>query len=221
MIPRSLITLLMVVAATFGVAATDHLYIEDFTINPGETALVEILLENEVQYTAFQADLYLPDGLTLDRQSVALTDRKAADHMIATSQLADGAIRLMSYSMSVQPYSGTNGALVTMAVMASETLTGPVVIELRNSRVTTPGGRETTLENTSCTVNTFLLGDVNGDGRVNVSDAILLINYLINENQSGQVPSGFNSAAADFNRDGLVNVSDASTLINHILGSMG
>lgn len=221
MIPRSLITLLMVVAATLGVAAADHLYIEDFTINPGDTALVEILLENEVEYTAFQTDLYLPDGLTLDRQSVALTDRKGADHMIATNQLADGAIRLMSYSLSVFPYSGTDGALVAMAIIASETLNGPVVIELRNSRVTTPGGRETTLENSSCTVNTFLLGDVNSDGRVNVSDAIVLINYLINETQNGQDPSDFNRAAADFNRDGLINVSDASTLINFVLGSMG
>ena len=44
MIPKSLLSILMVVAATFSVAATDHLFIEDFTIQPGQTAQVEVLL---------------------------------------------------------------------------------------------------------------------------------------------------------------------------------
>ena len=89
MITRSLLSIIMVVAATFGAAATDLFHIEDFNIEPGQTAQVEILLDNEVQYTAFQSDLYLPEGLVLEAQSVALTDRKA-DHSIATSVLADG-----------------------------------------------------------------------------------------------------------------------------------
>ena len=117
MITRSLLSIIMVVAATFGAAATDLFHIEDFNIEPGQTAQVEILLDNEVQYTAFQSDLYLPEGLVLEAQSVALTDRKA-DHSIATSVLADGGIRMMSYSMSLQPYSGNNGTLVTFRVTA-------------------------------------------------------------------------------------------------------
>ena len=58
----------------------------------------------------------------------------------------------------------------------------------------------------------FIRGDVNDDGLVNVSDAIALINALVNGNLSN-----INKNAADTNEDGEVNVSDAITLINYVL----
>ena len=54
-------------------------------------------------------------------------------------------------------------------------------------------------------------GDVNGDGRVNVSDVTMLINMIL-----GIVPMDQN--AADVNGDGRVNVSDITAIINIILG---
>lgn len=129
---KSLLFLLMVVAATFSVAATDRFFIEDFTVLPGDVKQVQILLENEVQYTAFQADLYLPDGITLVPNSMALTERKAANHSIATSLQSDGAIRMMSYSMSLSPFSGNSGTLVTFTIMVDQTINTPVVIKLKN-----------------------------------------------------------------------------------------
>ena len=54
-------------------------------------------------------------------------------------------------------------------------------------------------------------GDVNGDGRVNVSDVSALINMIMGITAMDQ-------AAADVNGDGRVNVSDVSALINIILG---
>ena len=54
-------------------------------------------------------------------------------------------------------------------------------------------------------------GDVNGDGKVNVSDAIDLINYLLNE--EGDI----NLTAADCHQDGEINVIDAIDLINFLL----
>ena len=42
----------MTVVAVLCAAATDRFYIEDFTIAPGETKTVSILLENEATYTA-------------------------------------------------------------------------------------------------------------------------------------------------------------------------
>ena len=217
MITRSLLSIIMVVAATFGAAATDLFHIEDFNIEPGQTAQVEILLDNEVQYTAFQSDLYLPEGLALEAQSVALTDRKA-DHSIATSVLADGGIRMMSYSMSLQPYSGNSGTLVTFRVTAGESFAGPLIIQLRNTRFTTLQGREIPFENTSCTVSAVALlqpGDVNGDGQVNVSDVSTLINNLMSGNESA-----LNPQAADLNDDGSVNITDVSLLINLIMSAV-
>ena len=56
-----------------------------------------------------------------------------------------------------------------------------------------------------------LKGDVNGDGRVNVSDVSTLINMIL-----GITP--MDQTAGDVNGDGRVNVSDVSALINIILG---
>ena len=56
-----------------------------------------------------------------------------------------------------------------------------------------------------------LKGDVNGDGRVNVSDVSALINMILGMTTMDQT-------RADVNGDGRVNVSDVSALINIILG---
>lgn len=55
------------------------------------------------------------------------------------------------------------------------------------------------------------LGDVSGDNQVNISDVILLINYISQGNAS-QIE--FDNA--DFNCDGEVNISDVTALINQI-----
>ncbi len=205
----------MVVAATFSVAATDHLFIEDFDIMSGETALVEILLENEVQYTAFQVDLYLPEGLTVDEGSVVLTGRKASDHTISTCVLVNGAVRIMSYSMMINPYSGNSGALATFMVTASETLDGSVDFLLKNIRLTTMSGQDVALDDVHCTVTTtspFVPSDVNGDGHVNISDVTAMINHLLRG-----TASSCPLAAVDVNGDGQANISDVTALINKLL----
>ena len=54
-------------------------------------------------------------------------------------------------------------------------------------------------------------GDVNGDGRVNVSDVTTLINMILGITEKDE-------QLADINGDGRVNVSDVTALINIILG---
>ena len=56
-----------------------------------------------------------------------------------------------------------------------------------------------------------LKGDVNGDGKVNVSDVTALINMIMGI-------TTMDESVADVNGDGKVNVSDVSALINIILG---
>ena len=59
-----------------------------------------------------------------------------------------------------------------------------------------------------------LLGDVNIDGQVNVTDVTLLISY-----QLGNAVSPFDTQAADFNEDGVINITDVTMLINYVLSS--
>ena len=56
------------------------------------------------------------------------------------------------------------------------------------------------------------LGDVNGDGDVNVNDVTVLINYILGKN-----PTPFVEANANVNGDEGINVNDVTALINMIL----
>ncbi len=201
----------MVVA--LGAAATDRFYIEDFTISPGETCTVSILLDNEAEYTAFQSDLYLPEGLTA--ANFALTDRKNANHTITATVLPDGGIRLLSYSLKLKTYSGNSGALVTFDVTASNEFEGEATVALRSTLFTTVAGVEIPFVDETCTVTlpaTVIRGDVTGDGSVNISDVTALIDYLLSGNASG-----INLSGADCNQDSSVNISDVTSLIDYLL----
>lgn len=61
------------------------------------------------------------------------------------------------------------------------------------------------------TIVDYILGDVNDDGCVDISDATALINYLLSG--SGDI----NVLAADMNGDGCIDISDATSLINYLL----
>jgi hypothetical protein len=57
-----------------------------------------------------------------------------------------------------------------------------------------------------------IIGDVNRDGYVNISDVICIINYILNGDGSK-----IDLEAAELNGDGTINISDATKLINMIL----
>ena len=60
----------------------------------------------------------------------------------------------------------------------------------------------------------ILLGDVNGNGEINITDLSLLIHYVL-DNSSGDIVV----ANADFNQDGVINITDVSLLILFVLNS--
>ena len=60
---------------------------------------------------------------------------------------------------------------------------------------------------------TIKLGDASGDGKVDINDALCILNYLM-----GNPPADFNEAAADVNGDGVVDIADAVQIVNMIIG---
>ena len=201
-------------------AETDRLYIEDFTIEPGETLSVPVLLQNNVAYGGLQTDLYLPDGLSVEMEDdeyiIDLTSRKDYSHSISCYNQSDGAIRVFISSMSTASFSGNSGAIMTIRMTASTDFHGPATISLKNTICAEPIGTKHVLQDENCTVSSIagsvMLGDVNGDGSVNISDVTSLIDYLLSGNASG-----INVTAADCNQDSLVNISDVTALIDYLL----
>ena len=56
-----------------------------------------------------------------------------------------------------------------------------------------------------------IIGDVNNDGKVNITDAVALNNFL-----HGNIPPVFIRPAADVNGSGTISITDAVGIINII-----
>ena len=183
---------------TWTAAGENRFYIEDFSIDPGATVDVAIMLDNDVtDFASFQADLYLPEGLELVQQYneddeeyyiFSLTSRARSRMAIGSATQSDGAVRLMltqSMGSSMQTIDGTSGALVTFQVKAAETASGTKYIRLENIVFTTASTTQYTLENSQTTitvtgseepVNRFYIEDFSIDPGATVDVAIMLDN---------------------------------------------
>ena len=58
----------------------------------------------------------------------------------------------------------------------------------------------------------YIQGDANGDGLVNVTDIVATVNYIMEKN-----PANFNKAAADLTGDGEINVTDIVKMVSIIM----
>lgn len=62
----------------------------------------------------------------------------------------------------------------------------------------------------------YIIGDVNGDKQINVTDVTMLVAHIL-----GQQNSDFIAINADVNRDGSITVTDVTKLVDHILSGSG
>ena len=78
-----------------------------------------------------------------------------------------------------------------------------------------PDGDYFAVDNVSITVtNDFILGDVDGDGRVSIIDVTELIDYLLSGDSSA-----VDLEASDVDNDGRVSIIDVTELIDFLLSS--
>ena len=105
---------------------SDRMSGEDIALATGETRTVSITLDNALDYTAFQFDLMLPEGLTANNFS--LTDR-AGSHALDVNTLHNGAIRALCYSPALTGICGHEGALLTFDVTATAPTMGDIAVD--------------------------------------------------------------------------------------------
>ena len=180
--------------------AQDRFYIENFNIEPGETKTVEILLDNVTVFSAIQADIFLPEGLTIDKEDgdyiFDLTDRKARNHTVSSALVSNGAIRLLISSQTSKTFSGNSGALVTCQMTAASDFSGPKSIVMNNIIASEADMTQHNLPDVTCIVN--------GNGPVEPITQTLTLNTKMAKLQ----PSG--TLQLEVVTDGVSNVSWSS-----------
>ena len=96
------------------------------TLMPGETRTVSILLDNEMDYSAFQFDINLPEGLTASNFQLA---SRAGSHAFDVNTLHNGNIRALCYSPALTAIDGHDGALLTFDVTARGNVNGDINVD--------------------------------------------------------------------------------------------
>lgn len=184
----------------------------------GKTVVIPVSMTNPGPVTAFQTDVYLPEGFEL--QNVELTDRKG-DHVLINNAMGDGSIRLLCYSPSLLPFNDNEGVLFNLTVKVPDSAAGDYTLYLKKIYLTTPAmenGAMTYVEvrcgdaTSNLNVWSYLPGDANGDGVVDVTDVVVTAQYILGLN-----PNPFVLEAADMNGDQEITVTDAVRITNLIL----
>ena len=198
------------------------LSIEDIKAYLGKTITLPIELVNSGGVKLFQFDLRLPDGVTVSMTSdekldVTLTER-AANHNVKGRKLSNGDYRFIIYSLSNDAIAGEEGVLVNVNLAISQEMSvGDKTLKVLNTELGVAVGkgfkaiRQEAVES-NLTVKSYTTGDANGDSRVNVTDIVEIVNYIM-----GNPSERFVFPAADVNDDGDVNVTDIVGVINIIM----
>ena len=105
---------------------SDRMGSENVTLMPGETRTVGIMLNNKMDYSAFQIDMTLPDGITAG--NFQLTDR-AGDHAFDVNRLSNGKLRALCYSPSLEAIDGNSGTLLTFDVSATGIVDSDITVD--------------------------------------------------------------------------------------------
>ncbi len=125
----------------------------DFSITAGESKYVGVNIKAEGNVAGLQVDLYLPNELTIDLSSIALSS--SGSNFILDKQQHNGYIRVLIYSLSNAVISGNLDDVFSFAVKADESASGITEIKLQNISISSQTGVNIPLESsrTKVTIN--------------------------------------------------------------------
>ena len=184
----------------------------------GQTVVIPLLLNNATDITAFQTDVYLPEGFEMVKQDgefLIETSSRLSDHIVMTNTLPDGSVRILCYSPMLNPIDGNEGELVYITVKVPDNAEGgDYTMSLKNNKLTTTAYEELRCANTYSTLNVlpYIMGDANNSGTVTVTDVVLAARYALDYDLDG-----FVFGAADVNGDGEITVTDVVLIARLVL----
>lgn len=200
---------------------TDNAFaINDTKVMAGSAFTMPVELKNSCEVAAFQCDIYLPEGITLQKNNkgdyeISLDENRKDDHTITIAEQPDGAIRIVVASLSSSTFSGTEGTLFNMELLAAEDASGEKNIAIKNVYISEANGKRHDLADAEATVaiQTYTPADANNDGMIAIDDVVLTINAVL-----GNTSENFVFDAADMNGDGQILIDDVVKVINAVLG---
>ena len=213
----------VVVTASGPYVPVDTLYIDDFSIEPGKTMSIPVIMDNEItNIAAVQFDIAMPSELSIPRADngdygIQLTDRSSDNHYIIANPKANGDIRVVAVSFPPADFAGNSGAIMNIDMKAIENFAGTTQFTVKNVVMTTADAHteisvpDFVVVVTAVKGSNQVIGDVNCDGVVTSADITALYNYLLNGDETFV-------ATSDVNGDGSITSTDVTVIYNILLG---
>lgn len=204
-----------------GVSSGKLLYGNALSAYKGKQIVLPIVLENTQAMAGYQFDLQLPAGVSLATDGAALTER-ATGLTLYSNTLATNQYRFVVVSTAGNTIATGNGAVMNLTLnVTDDAANGANTIAISNVILTAKSGNNVSSvysdqANITLTVGSYSLGDVNGDGYINVTDVVCIVYDIL-----GQTQTGFIRIAADVNNDGEVNITDVTAVVSMILSNEG
>ena len=175
------------------------------TLTPKTAEGAEIISDTNGKYTnAVQFDLTATEGLTNGSQYLVLMLKVAGENPVPTAEniyyinqkaAANGALAFTNAGGDpIYPMDLVNGTY-SIYILGDGKTFDPAKAD---ASFTYEAG--------------YTLGDVDGNGKVNINDALELLNFLAEKT----VLEGNNLKAADVDKTGAVNINDALKLLNYL-----
>lgn len=180
----------------------------------GGKIIVPVELKNEKEVYQFQCDVIVPEGISLD--VIKASSIRANSHTAEMNKVEDNHYRITMINAQSVPFTGNSGELLKIVLNVSETiLEGDY--DLRLTDIILSDKNYVDINVPYCISNLSIdnsanVGDVNNDGKITVTDVMLLVDYILELNT---VP--ITDIVADVNGDGKVTVTDVQLLVDIIL----
>ena len=120
---------------------SDKLVIDDYSAKIGESASVFVALDNTLDYVALQADVTVPEGMTLD--AVNIGNRAEGYHSLAVKRVDDRTMRIALFDINNSIFADNDEAILELVVKVNETVSG--AIEINNILASDAQAHEYTL----------------------------------------------------------------------------
>ena len=92
----------------------DALVIDDYKAKSGETVSLSVTLDNSIEYVALQADIVVPEGMTL--VDVKIGNRVAASHSLVTRRMDERSMRIALFDLDNNTFADNDEGVLELVV---------------------------------------------------------------------------------------------------------
>lgn len=208
---QRMIQTIFALVAIVSSATAQTLSVESVEAKPGEQTELVISARGMSDVTALQFNLALPEGTILDESAIT-KGVVVGGHTLSVQTMDNGNRLFVLYNMDLGQIG--DGILLRLPITLGQQA-GCFSGSLYTVRTA-----NTEAESHMCATVNFSItvkapvqqGDANGDGTVDATDIVEVVNYILNK------PSDkFKEDAADANGDGVVNAADIIAIVNIIM----